>query len=113
VSLETGNEDLGSIGCNLSDHPGLEVFYRVLRDIRSRPNVQDVLVEIAEVEEQDGSMWPFSDRVYILASTTADQIATWSRRLQPDEVAVGYSQGQPSFAPVLHSGMKVYSLWWD
>jgi hypothetical protein len=116
VSLEEffdGNECLGSIGCNLSDHPGLKVFYQVLKDIRSRPNVQDVLVEIAAVEEQDVSMWPFSDRVYIFADTTADLIATWSRCLQFDEVELGYSQGQPSSAPILQSGMQVYSIWWD
>src|SRR5262249_18698986 len=49
VSLEeffTGNEDLGSIGCNLTDHPGMQTFYTELKAIRSRPDVQGVFVAI-------------------------------------------------------------------
>src|SRR5579862_306607 len=43
VSLEdffTGNKDLGSIGCNIEEHPGLRKFYAVLCAIRQRPEVQ-------------------------------------------------------------------------
>lgn len=116
VSLEeyfTENEDLGSIGCNLTEHPGLETFYRVLKDIRSRPSVQDVLVEVVEVEEQDLSMWPFSDRVYVFASTTAGEISTWSRKLQPDAIENDFPHQRPNGAPDLKAGMNVFSLWWD
>src|SRR3954447_10874149 len=54
VSLEQffeDNVDLGSIGGNLHPHPGIATFYRVLRDIRDRPEVDDVLVGISEVVE--------------------------------------------------------------
>jgi hypothetical protein len=37
VSLEQffeGNDDLGSIGCNLTKHPGVEFFFNTLRTIR-------------------------------------------------------------------------------
>jgi hypothetical protein len=53
VSLEdffTGNNDLGSIGCNLENHPGTQRFFAILRSIRARPEVQDVLVTIYEYE---------------------------------------------------------------
>ena len=89
VSLEdffTGNDDLGSIGCNLSDHPGLKRFYSVLRSIRKRPEVQDILVTIYEFEEDDESMWPFSERVYVLTSASVDDLAEWAKDLQPSEV---------------------------
>ena len=49
VTLEQffdGNDDLGSIGCNLIDHPGTASFFATLRAIRDRPNVHNVLVEI-------------------------------------------------------------------
>lgn len=46
VSLEdffTGNDDRGSIGCNLGEEqPPIETFFQVSRDIRSRPGVQDL-----------------------------------------------------------------------
>jgi hypothetical protein len=52
VSLEEffiGNDDEASIGCNLMRRPGMNVFYETLKEIRSKPNVQDVLVEIADL----------------------------------------------------------------
>jgi hypothetical protein len=53
-----GNDDLGSIGCNLSPAPPLEVFRRVLLGIAARPDVQSVLVRVTE---DMGDEWPFSD----------------------------------------------------
>jgi hypothetical protein len=114
VSLEDffiGNDDLGSIGCNLTDHPGLPKFYSVLRALRERPEVQAVLVTIYEVVEDDTSMWPFSDRVYVFTSATSEQLRNWSSELQPDSIDEGFVGGPPSAAPLLAQGMKVLSLW--
>jgi hypothetical protein len=102
VSLEaffTGNEDLGSIGCNLAEHPGLPRFLEIMVGIRARPDVQDVLVEIHEVEESDPTMWPFSDRVYILTSADRDTVAAWVAELEPDEIEEGYAASRPAAAP--------------
>jgi hypothetical protein len=116
VSLEeffTGNDDEGSIGCNLIDHPGTPAFYDTLRAIRARPDVQDVLIEIYEVEEDDESMWPFSEGVYILTSALRAEIEAWMAPLQSDEIAEGYPFGVPAAAPPLAPGMRVYAAWWD
>ena len=68
VSLEdffTGNNDTGSIGVNLGpDQPPITKFHRVLREIRARPNVQDVLVRIYDYD--DPTSWPYTDTVYII-----------------------------------------------
>jgi hypothetical protein len=115
VSLEdffTGNDDPGSIGCN-TDHPGPEFFKEPLFAIRSRPNVQDVLIEIEEVEEQDESMWPFSERIYILTSAPQEEIEEWMAPLHPDTVEEGWAYGEPKTAPPLRPGMRVYAAWWD
>ena len=37
-----GNDDLGSIGCNLSDHPGIETFRKLLVGVMDRPDVEAV-----------------------------------------------------------------------
>ena len=115
VSLEDffeGNEDLGSIGCNLIEHPGIDAFYRVLRDARSRPDVQDVLVEIYEVMEGEDE-WPFSDRVYILTSADPDDVRGWLTYLDPSEIEEGWAAGAPPAAPALQEGMRVLAAWWD
>jgi hypothetical protein len=115
VSLEDffeGNKDYGSIGCNLDEHPGPSRFYSVLRSIRARPQVQDVLVSISEVPEDDES-WPYSDRVYIFTSAAPEELRDWARELQPSEVEEGFIGGAPPAAPALEPGMRVLALWWD
>ena len=115
VTLEdffAGNEDFGSIGCNLWPQLGPGFFYEKLKQIRDQPNVQDVLVEINEVVE-DPATWPFSDRVYILTSATRDEVSTWAALLQPDAVEDGFAISASDQAPLLGPGTKIYSLWWD
>ncbi|MFL0250651.1 hypothetical protein ACJDT4_09485 [Clostridium neuense] len=115
VSLELffeGNNDIGSIGCNLLNHPGIEKFYSILKQVRNKPNVQDILVEIMEHDE-DEEMWPFSERVYILTDEEEYEVIKWVRDLQISEISQGYMYGQPKLAPKLGKGYKVYSLWWD
>lgn len=54
VSLEdffTGNNEYGSIGCNLADHPGPQLFFKVLKEIRARSTVQ-VLGTVSGREER-------------------------------------------------------------
>lgn len=115
VSLELffeENNDIGSIGCNLLDHPGIEKFYSILKQIRNKTNVQDVLVEIMEYDEGD-EIWPFSERVYILTDAEEDEVIKWVKQLEISEISQGYMYGQPKVAPKLREGYKVYSLWWD
>ncbi|MBM7703003.1 hypothetical protein [Metabacillus iocasae] len=115
VSLEDffeGNEDEGSIGCNLLEHPGIESFYNVLLDIRNMDNVQDVFVEIMEIEDNE-DYWAFSERVYILTSADISEVEEWIAQLQPSETDEGYAFGKPPVAPNLKEGYKVLSVWWD
>lgn len=115
VSLEEfflGNDDPGSIGCNLLDHPGIDYFYQLLGNLRQKSEVQDVLVEIYDLEEE-GDAWPFSERVYLLTSASQPQVEEWVAPLQPDEVNEGWMFGLPPAAPALESGMSVFSIWWD
>lgn len=107
-----GNDDFGSIGCNLVDHSGPQVFFKKLKEIRDRPTVQDVLVEINEVAE-DPQTWPFSDRIYILTSSSLEDVKEWVATLQPDEVERGWAKPLPTNAPALQKATNVYAVWWD
>ena len=109
----TGNADVGSIGCNLIDHPGLEVFHSTLKKLEGRSDVQSVLVEVLEIEPDDSGGWPFSERVYILTSVEQDSVQSWFSDLQPTEVDRGWFETRPERVPELEPGMAVYSIWWD
>ena len=115
VSLDdffTGNSDPGSIGVNLGpDQRAIAEFHRVLRDIREKQNVQDVLVRIYEYD--DPASWPYTDTVYIITSAPLTTVQEWVKPLLPDEVYAEWMYGKPPAAPEVQSGMTPYSVWWD
>ena len=114
VTLEDffiGNDDRGSIGCNLGDdQPEISEFYDTLLEIRSKPEVQDVLVRIYD---SDTSGWPYSDTVYVLTSKALEDVRKWVAELKPDEIYAEWMYGPPPKAPKLGAGIKPYSVWWD
>ena len=116
VSLESffeGNDDPGSIGCNLIDHPGAQQFYAVLRGVRERSEVHDVWIGISEVLGDDE--WPFSDHVYVVTSASPDDVLRWTVALKPEpEAASGWWNDVPPAKPIpTPEGMNVLTLWWD
>jgi hypothetical protein len=116
VTLEeffSGNDDFGSIGCNLSPLLGPRLFYEKLKEIRARPNVKDVLVEINEVVPEDSETWPFSDRVYIFTDASPDEVSRWAATLRPDTIEEGFANGKHRQAPDFEPGVRTYALWWD
>lgn len=90
-----GNDDYGSIGCNLTPMLGPQSFFERLKFIRSQLIVQDVLVEVAEVEKEPAT-WPFVERVYVFTDGTLDDVAHWAIPLQPDEIEEGFANGPVS-----------------
>lgn len=117
VSLEeffTGNRDLGSIGCNLNDHPGIETFHRVLKGIEGRPGVSGVYVRITDLEGDDA--WPFSDTVLINTSAGQAEVESWVRDLSPDVVGAMDDDGLSRLhagTPRPKAGERMYVVWWD
>ena len=115
VSLEEffeGNKEVASIGCNLSPHPGVATFYSVLRAIREREDVQDVLVAITD--DMGDEEWPFSDAVYVLTRASAKDVQRWAAVLEPDpDPAEDYFPAPPARAPALLPDHRVVTLWWD
>jgi hypothetical protein len=107
-----GNDDLGSIGCNLLDHPDPARFYAVLRSIRARPEVRGVWVAISEVMAPDE--WPFSDHVYVVSTASAAEIARWAAALQPDEPGDVWWNLAPPLRPIaIPPDAHLVTLWWN
>jgi hypothetical protein len=107
-----GNDDDGSIGCNLVAHPGVRHFHDTLAAIRFRPEVQDVFVAISDpmIEEH---AWPFADTVYVLTTSSADTVRQWVAARLPDEVVDGLLDVPPTGLPALRAGTRPVRIWWD
>jgi hypothetical protein len=107
-----GNDDFGSIGCNLNSSPGPQRFYEVFKQLAERPDVQGIFVEIRDLMD-DGVSWPFSDTVFILGSIPMDELRRQLEELQPDEVGNFPKEGIPKDLPVPQAGMTILGAWWD
>jgi hypothetical protein len=105
-----GNDDLGSIGCNLSDHPGVDRFREILVGLTRRPDVQAVYAQIAELDP-DEDCWPFTDTVLVVGSIDPDTLQDLVGPLQPDEVGPAISHIPPSISEK-HDGHALV-VWWD
>lgn len=104
-----GNDDEGSIGCNLISHPGMAIFRETLQKVASRTDVQNVLVKIAEVDPGFGS-WPFTDTIYVVGNISQAQLQGDLAVLEPDEVEP-VTEHLP--AALVDFAGQVFFVWWD
>jgi hypothetical protein len=114
VSIERffdGNDDLGSIGCNLPNHPAVDSFRDVLTCLLRRPDVQAVYAQIAEIDPGD-DCWPFTDTILVVGAIPAEELRGAVNSLEPSEVATAEHFGiSPSIAKKYSS--PVLAVWWD
>jgi len=75
-------------------HPRVDKFYRTFVEVRSRSDVQDVLVEIEDLVDERS--WPFSDTVFVLTPMEADTLRKLVAKLKPDEVGQFPSDSTPN-----------------
>ena len=115
VSLEDffeGNDDPGSIGCNLPGEVVPSEFYELFKSVRARSDVADVVVQISMHDDPEG--WPFSDTVWVITSATTAQVRSWvSERLAPDDLFDGFHADRPMATHPIPKGMRVVGLWYD
>jgi hypothetical protein len=104
-----GNDDEGSIGCNLMEHPGMDVFSRVLTGLLRHPDVEAVYAQISELDPGEES-WPFADTVFVIGTIPAKELEDLLRVLEPDEV--GPADDVPDFIAKKHEA-PVLLAWWD
>ena len=107
-----GNDDPGSIGSNLIDHPGPAHLYAVLRSIRDRPDVHGVWIGISEVMAPDE--WPFSDHVYVVSTAQAAEVTKWAAALQSHEPGgVWWNRVPPARPIAIAPDARLVTVWWD
>ena len=116
VSVEDffeGDDDLGSIGCNLFEHPGIAEFYDTFRKIKSRKDVFDVLLQITEIEPQTKGIWPFCDHVFIITSNSIYNTWALVKHLQPTDVFLWQDTYKLANMPTIPKSYQVITVWWD
>lgn len=106
------NDDLGSIGCNLIEHPGIDVFRDLLVGLTRRPDVAGVFVRIAELDPGEGC-WPFADSVYVIGTIAPEDLGRILAPLLPDEVVAVPLEMVPTELGRPPAGARVLSAWWD
>jgi hypothetical protein len=106
-----GNDDQGSIGCNLNPHPGIDTFRRILTELTARDDVTAVYASISELDPGFGS-WPFTDVVVVVGSIAPSVLAGLLAPLQPDEVLAGEELHLPG-AFLAAQTEPVLGAWWD
>lgn len=111
VEFFEGNDDEGSIGCNLGEHPGVAAFADAFRAIENMEGVSGVYLAITEIDETYDGIWPFVDTVYIVTRLNPESFAAIVTPLQPDTVQLG---SEP-FAnpPAIPAGHHLVQIWWD
>lgn len=104
-----GNDDLGSIGCNLPSHPGVDGFRRVLDRIGALPSVDQVWLQIYDVDDGD---WPFSENVLVFGNAELTDVEALASEISPSEINETWLDWTPSRDASL-KGRRYVNLWWD
>lgn len=114
VSIERffdGNDDLGSIGCNLIEHPGVAAFRDAFASLLRRPDVKAVYAMISELDPGD-DCWPFTDTVIVVGTIPPDDLRSAVAKLEPDGVGTADEFGV-SMPTVDRDGLPALAMWWD
>jgi hypothetical protein len=111
-SFFVGNDDPGSIGCNLGDEqPTIRVFDATLASLLEHPQVRGVWVRVCDADDENS--WPYSDTVYVVSSLAQTEIESSLAHLLFSEVSEGWMYGKPASAPEPDAGFTPFSVWWD
>jgi hypothetical protein len=106
-----GNDDEGSIGCNLEPHPGVSLFKETLLGLTRRPDVVAVHAVIAEADPGEDA-WPFTDTVLVVGTLDSESLAAAVSELEPDEVGPADADAI-SVAGRIPPGASAFVIWWD
>ena len=107
----TGNFVDGSICCNLEPCPTPQEVYTNLLEIRNRPNVSDVRVQITAFDDPD---WPFSDTVWVFTDADEATVNSWiPSHIAPDEYWEGWIESLTYEQCEIMASHKPIAIWWD
>lgn len=115
VSLEDffiGNDDGGSVWCNVPNPVSPGRVFDILGGLRERDDVADVVMLVTQYDG-GADEWPFSDTIYIITAAATAEVLSWlDRDYVPDEY---WLATKPEELRMLNipTGMHAVGLWWD
>ena len=114
VSVEEffdGNDDIGSIGCNIyPDPPSLQTFYETFTRLKAIDKIENIFVRIADIEDSD---WFYTDTVFVIGDITISELKEMFKDLRPDEIYSGWMYGLPANLNGEKIDKKIHSVLWD
>jgi hypothetical protein len=81
-----GNDDPGSIGWDLPEHPGIDTFRELLTGLLRRSDVQAVYARIVELDPGEYDCWPSADFIFVVGTISPDELQKILDPLKPEEV---------------------------
>lgn len=106
-----GNDDLGSIWCNLHEPPeDMSRVSQFLKSIRSRSNVHGLRVLVSQYDGGEDE-WPFSDAILVITEASTTEVQSWFKQFPPDEVFI--EENEKLLKDLTYSGKSAVRLWWD
>jgi hypothetical protein len=94
----------------------LVFFYHRLKEIRSRTDVREVLINIYDMSDiafDPTNGWPYAENVHILTSADESLVQSWADELRSDGAGAGWPYGQSALAPAASDGYRWWFLSWD
>jgi len=64
-----GNDDTGSIGWNLPEHPGVDAFRDLLTGLQRSPDVLAIYARMVEMDAGEDDCWPSTDIIFVVGAT--------------------------------------------
>ena len=109
----SGNDETGSIGCNLLSAPTPGQFYDLLASLREREDVSDIRVQITCLDDP-GRQWPFSDTIWFVTTASEVAVRSWfPSELAPDEVWTGWQDRTLYEKCEVPDGHRPVAAWYD
>jgi hypothetical protein len=105
-----GNEDEGSIGCNLEEHPGMGASRAFVAALDARPAVSATVVMIHE--DMGDDEFPFTDAILVRTSMPPATLKKLAAKLTPDDVFPLDHEVSAQLPPA-GAGERWLSVWWD
>jgi hypothetical protein len=119
VSIEQyfdGNDCDWCIAPNRADDIGLDTIRRVLTELRARPEVHDVRIEldVLELETYPDDEWPYASGAAVITTLSPDEVDALTIEADTDP------SGGPADAvdwlvdaPDIPEGYHYVGVWWD
>lgn len=106
-----GNDDLGSIWCNLDEPPeDMSQVSEFLHSIRSRSDVHGLRILVTQFDGGEDE-WPFSDAILVVTEASTTEVQGWFNQFPPNEVFI--EESEKLLSDLAYSGRAAVRLWWN